>query len=242
MNELLVENHGAVRVLTMNRPDKLNALNFALTRALVAGLKEADADESVAVIVLTGAGRGFCAGADTTEFKDLTPENQGLVEERAELTTSLHRLFPTLSKPVISAINGHAMGGGAGIALACDMAVAGTSAKIAYPEVKHGIVAAIVMPNLVRQLGRKAAFELIATGQTISPERAVQLGMINRVVPDDKLMEETLALAQLVAGYGRQAISTTKALFHEVVDLPLMAALDRGRATNAKMRSFRKPK
>jgi enoyl-CoA hydratase/carnithine racemase len=241
MTELLIEDIGAVRVLTMNRPDKLNALNFALTRAIVEGLKAADADGSVACVILTGAGRGFCAGADTSEFKDLTPENQKLVEERAQLTMSMHRLFSQMSKPVISAINGFAMGGGAGVALACDMAVAGSSAKIGYPEVKHGIVAAIVMPNLVRQLGRKAAFELLATGQTISPERAVELGMINRVVPDDKLMEETLALAQLVAGFGRRAMATTKALFHEVVDLPLMAALERGRETNAKMRAFRKP-
>ena len=241
MSELLIENHGAVRVLTMNRPDKLNALNFALTRALLEGLKAADADDSVHCVILAGAGRGFCAGADTSEFKDLTPENQKLVEERAALTMSLHRLFSQMSKPVISAINGFAMGGGAGLALACDMAVAGEGAKIAYPEVKHGIVAAIVMPNLVRQVGRKAAFELIATGQTISGARAVELGMINRVVPDDKLMEETLALAQTVAGFSRQAMSTTKALFHEVVDMPLMAALERGRETNAKMRSFKKP-
>jgi len=241
MSELLIENHGAVRVLTMNRPDKLNALNFALTRALLEGLKAADADDSVHCVILAGAGRGFCAGADTSEFKDLTPENQKLVEERAALTMSLHRLFSQMSKPVISAINGFAMGGGAGLALACDMAVAGQGAKIAYPEVKHGIVAAIVMPNLVRQVGRKAAFELIATGQTISGARAVELGMINRVVPDDKLMEETLALAQTVAGFSRQAMSTTKALFHEVVDMPLMAALERGRETNAKMRSFKKP-
>jgi len=241
MSELLIENHGAVRVLTMNRPDKLNALNFALTRALVEGLKEADADESVACIILAGAGRGFCAGADTSEFKDLTPDNQHLVEERAQLTMSLHRLFPQLSKPVISAVNGFAMGGGAGLAIACDMAVAGAGAKFAYPEVKHGIVAAIVMPNLVRQIGRKAAFELLATGQTIGAERALMLGMVNRVVPDDKLLEEAIALAQTVAGFSRQSMATTKALFHEVVDLPLMAALDRGREINAKMRSFRKP-
>ena len=241
MNELLTENHGAVRVLTMNRPDKLNALNFALTRALVEGLQAADADESVACVVLAGAGRGFCAGADTAEFKDLTPDNQHLVEERAQLTMTLHRLFSQMRKPVISAVQGFAMGGGAGLAIACDMAVAGAGAKIAYPEVKHGIVAAIVMPNLVKQIGRKAAFELLATGQTIDAGRALALGMVNRVVPDDQLMQETLALAQSLAGFGRQAMATTKALFHEVVDLPLMAALDRGRDTNAKMRGFRKP-
>jgi enoyl-CoA hydratase/carnithine racemase len=241
MSELLIENHGAVRVLTMNRPDKLNALNFALTRALIDGLQSADADESVSCVILTGAGRGFCAGADTTEFKDLTPENQALVEERAELTTSLHRMFPRMAKPVICAVNGVAMGGGAGLAIAGDMAVASVVAKFAYPEIKHGIVAAIVMPNLARQVGRKAAFELLATGQTIGAERALSLGMVNRVVSEVKLMDEALALAHSVAGFSRVAMATTKALFHEVADLPLMPALERGRETNAKMRSFRKP-
>jgi enoyl-CoA hydratase/carnithine racemase len=241
MPELLIENQGAVRILTMNRPDKLNALNFALTEALIAGLQAADADDSVACVLLAGAGRGFCAGADMSEFKDLTPENQPLVEQRAQLTTSLHRLLPQMRKPVISAVNGVAMGGGAGLAIACDMVVASVVAKFAYPEIRHGIVAAIVMPNLVRQVGRKAAFELLATGQTIGAERALALGMVNRVVAEVKLMDEALALAHSVAGFGRTAMAATKALFHEVADLPLPAALERGRATNARMRAFPKP-
>src|SRR5262245_23069885 len=107
----------------MNRPEKRNALNYALTEALLEGLRAADADDAVKAIVLTGAGPAFCGGADLTEFKDLTPENQGLVERRAQLTTSLHESFSRLSKPVVTAINGHAMAGGAGLALAGDLAV-----------------------------------------------------------------------------------------------------------------------
>ena len=164
MAELLIEDRGAVRTLTMNRPEKRNALNNALTEALLEGLRAADADDAVHAIVLTGAGPGFCAGADLSEFKDLTATNQPLVERRAQLTMSLHEIFPRLTKPVVSAINGPAIGGGAGLALAADIALMAESAQLAYPEVKHGIVAAIVMPNLVRQIGRKAAFELVATG------------------------------------------------------------------------------
>ena len=101
---------------------------------------------------------------------------------------SLHEIFPRLTKPVITAINGAAMGGGAGLALAGDLALMAESAKLGYPEVKHGIVAAVVMPNLVRQVGRKAAFELLATGQPVGARRALELGMVNRVVPDAELL------------------------------------------------------
>jgi enoyl-CoA hydratase/carnithine racemase len=167
MAELLIEDRGAVRTLTMNRPDKRNALNNTLTEALLEGLRAADADDAVNVIVLTGAGTSFCAGADLSEFKTLVADNQPLVARRAQLTMSLHEIFPRLTKPVVSAINGAAIGGGAGLALAADIALMAESAQLAYPEVKHGIVAAIVMPNLVRQIGRKAAFGLVATGRTI---------------------------------------------------------------------------
>ncbi len=238
---LFAEDHGAVRVLTMNRPDKRNALNNALTNALVDGLRTAESDNAVRCVVLTGAGAGFCAGADVTEFKDLTPENQHLVEHRAALTSSLHALFPKLSKPVVTAINGAAMGGGAGLALAGDMAVMAQSARIGYPEVKHGLVAAIVMTNLVRQVGRKAAFELVALGQAIDAPRALALGMVNRVVPDGALMSEALQIAQALAAVPRPAMATTKALFYETAELPFDEAMAAGRNANQRMRAFNRP-
>ena len=240
MPELLIEDHGAVRVLTMNRPEKRNALNNALTEALLEGLRAADADDAVNVIVLTGAGPGFCAGADLAEFKDLTADNQPLVERRAQLSMSLHEIFPRLTKPVITAINGAAMGGGAGLALAGDLAVMAESAKLGYPEVKHGIVAAIVMPNLVRQVGRKAAFELVATGRTIDARRALELGMVNRVVPDAELAAAALALAGELAAVSRPAMAMTKAHFYQVTGVAFADALALGRDANQRMRAFRK--
>ena len=240
MAELLIEDRGAVRTLTMNRPEKRNALNNALTEALLEGLRAADADDAVHAIMLTGAGPGFCAGADLSEFKDLTATNQPLVERRAQLTMSLHEIFPRLTKPVVTAINGAAMGGGAGLALAGDIALMAESAKLGYPEVKHGIVAAIVMPNLVRQIGRKAAFELLATGRTIDARRALELGMVNRVVPDADLMGEALELAGELAAMSRPAMATTKQLFYQVTELPFADALATGREANKRMRAFRK--
>jgi enoyl-CoA hydratase/carnithine racemase len=194
----------------------------------------------VACVVLTGAGQGYCAGADLGEFKDLVPEKQHLVEERAELTMQLHLAFSKMAKPVVTAINGAAMGGGAGLAIAGDLAVMAAGAKIGYPETRHGIVAAIVMANLARQVGRKAAFELVALGEPVGAERALALGMVNRVVPEAELMAVALRLADSLAGIKPQALQATKQLFHEVADLPLEEALKRGREANKRMRAFRK--
>jgi enoyl-CoA hydratase/carnithine racemase len=238
---ILVEDRDAVRVLTLNRPDKRNALNTALTQALLDALRAADADESVGCVLLTGAGQGFCAGADLAEFKHLTPDKQPLVEARAELTMQLHLAFPRLTKPVVTAINGAAMGGGAGLAIAGDLAVMAEGASLGYPETRHGIVAATVMANLVRQAGRKAAFELVALGEPVGAQRALALGIVNHVVPAERLMDEAQALAKKLAAVSRPAMRLTKQLFHEAADLPLEQALERGREANKKMRAFRRP-
>jgi len=238
---LITEDHGAVRVLILNRPEKRNALNTALTQALLDALRSADQDDTVGCVLLTGAGRAFCAGADLAEFKDLTPEQQPLVEARAELTMQLHLAFARMAKPVVTAINGAAMGGGAGLAIAGDLAVMAEGATLGYPETKHGIVAAIVMANLVRQAGRKAAFELVGLGEAADAPRALALGLVNRVVPPADLLPAALQLAEKLAAVSRPAMRLTKQLFHEAADLPLEAALARGREANKRMRAFRKP-
>jgi len=236
--KLLVENREKVRILTMNRPEKRNALDTELTQELLKQLRVADAEDAVDAIVLTGAGAAFCAGADLSEFKQLSdPE---AAEARAELTMQLHLVFSKMTTPVVTAINGAAMGGGAGLALAGDLAVMVRGAKIGYPEAKHGIVAAIVMANLVRQIGPKAAFELVALGEGIEAERALALGMVNRVVPQGQLMDEALYLAGKLAALPKAAMAQTKRLFYEVLDLPLEESLKRAREINRKMRGFGK--
>jgi enoyl-CoA hydratase/carnithine racemase len=235
---LLVDDRGAVRILTLNRPEKRNALNTELTRSLLESLRKADADEGVGCIVLTGAGQGFCAGADLGEFKGL--KDPQAAEARAQLTMELHLSFSKVRVPVICAINGAAMGGGAGLAIAGDLAVMASDAKLGYPETKHGIVAAIVLGNLVRQVGRKAAFELVAFGDPIDAEKALSLGLVNHVVPPDALLAFTIEKAQKLAAVDRTALAETKKLFHEVADLPLDKALEKGRDTNRRMRNFDK--
>src|ERR671935_329043 len=230
MTNLRIDSKGAIRILTLNRPEKRNALDTALSRALLEALRAADGDETVRCVVLTGAGPAFCAGADLSEFKGL--KDPQAAETRAELTMQLHLAFSKMVTPVVTAINGAAMGGGAGLAIAGDIAVMAESATLGYPETKHGIVAAIVMANLVRQVGRKAAFELVSLAEPIDARRALALGMVNRVVPATRLMKEALALAEKLATVSRPALAQTKQLFHEVADLPLERALERGRDAN----------
>jgi enoyl-CoA hydratase len=236
---LLTEDRGPVRILTMNRPEKRNALNRALTQALLDGLRAADADDRIRSIVLTGAEPAFCAGADLTEFKDLTPDKAHLVTQRAELTMNLQGIFSRLTKPVVTAVNGAAMGGGAGLALAGDVALMASTAKLGYPEVKHGIVAAVVMAGLLRNAGCKAAFELVACGEPVDAARALTLGLVNRVSAPAALMTEACAMAEQFAAVDRAAMAATKALFYRVLDLSFTQALEEGRDVNKRMRAFR---
>lgn len=240
MTVLITEKQGAVLVIKLNRPEKHNALNTDLTQQLVDTLKAAEADSSVNAIVLTGNGKSFCAGADTGEFSSLVPDASNAVLDRADLTTSLHLAFSKIAKPIVAAVHGNALGGGAGLALACDLVVMAQDTRFGYPELKHGIVAAVVLANLVRQLGQKHAFELVAMAEPINGQRALELGLANKVCPQDKVLDEALALATKLASWSPVAMATTKRTFYRAADLSLEAALAVGRDANVMMRGFNK--
>ncbi len=240
MNPLISETIDKVRVLTLNRPDKHNALNTLLTQQLLDALRQTEHDDSVHAVVLTGAGKSFCAGADTSEFSSLVPDNPQAVMRRADLTTALHLSFSQISKPIIAAVHGNALGGGAGLAIACDMVVMADDVRFGYPELQHGIVAAVVLANLVRQVGAKQAFELVAMARPINGARAQILGLANQVVPQDQVLSSALEMANRLAGWSPIAMATTKRTFHKACDLSLAQALDVGRDANVMMRGFKK--
>lgn len=236
---LLSNQSGKVLTLTLNRPDVHNAMDSALCRALIDALEQADQDESVNVVVIGGAGRSFCAGADTNEFKHLTPEQRANVKDRAGLSAGIHTALARMQTPVIAAVKGYALGGGCGLALACDLVVAHEGASFGYPEIKHNLVAAVVMANLTRQIERKAAMDLILTGRRVAAPEALQLGMINRIFDDASFEDGVREIAENVGGHYRGALRLTKSLFNTVAEMDLISGIDRGRLANEEMRSLR---
>lgn len=238
MTVLNIENQDGVRVLTMQRPERHNALNTELTRGLLQALQDAGSDDDCRAIVLTGSGKSFCAGGDTTEFAGFG-QDADQASARAELTASLHAVFSTVHKPIVSAVWGNAMGGGAGLALACDMMVTCADTRFGYPEIKHGLCPAIVMANLTRQVGVKRAFELVSTARMLNGHELYDWGLSARVTdtPQDTL-EAAVAVARTWAGYSAQSLSATKQLFYQTLDLAFTEGLDTGRRLNIEMRRY----
>lgn len=239
MSVLLTEIENNVLTISLNRPEKHNALNTALTQALLDALRSAERDSQVRAVIVHGNGKSFCAGADTGEFSSLTPDASDQVLDRADLTTALHLAFSKIAKPIVAAVHGNALGGGAGLALACDLVVMAEDARFGYPELKHGIVAAVVLANLVRQLGQKKAFELVAMAKPVDGRCAYELNLVNRVCPADDVLGEARVYAETLAGWSSIAMATTKRTFYRAADLGLEEALAVGRDANVMMRGFR---
>lgn len=240
MSVLTTENHDAIRVITLNRPEKRNALNHELTSGLIEALETAEADEDIRAVILAGNGKGFCAGADLGEFASLTPDNADLVAKRAALTCRLQSVIATMGKPVVAAVQGAAIGGGGGLALSADMLVVSEDAKLGFPELKHSIVPALVMPNVVRHFGRKLGFELVSTGRILTAHELLLLGAANKVTPLEGLMDAAFEVAEIWAKSEPRAMAAAKKLYYAVSEEPPAEAFDRGREVNREMRSFRK--
>ena len=195
---LLSSDHGAVRVLTVNRPDKLNALNAATLDALHEAFVAIAADSTVRAVVLTGAGpKAFVAGADIAEMAALTPVQGRDFSLRGQ---RMMRAVETLSKPVVAMVNGFALGGGLELAMCCHLRIASDTAKVGQPEVNLGLIPGFGgSQRLLRLAGRAATLELCLAGAPIDATRALQLGIVNRVVPAAELEQQTMALAQQLA-------------------------------------------
>jgi methylglutaconyl-CoA hydratase len=215
--------HGPVVTLTLNRPDRRNALGGELIDQLSEALTHADHDPGVCAIVITGAGPTFCSGMDLKEIAGpwSTPEAEkeavAGVQAIADLMMQVHQL----SKPTIAALNGDALAGGAGLATACDFIVAAESARIGYPEVRRGLVAAIVLHDLVRQVGERRARQLLLTGLPIDAYEAERWGLVNRVVPASECLREAVGLGQDLVASAPRAIEATKRLIAEASGRPI---------------------
>ena len=233
MSALLSSLDSGVLSLTLNRPDKRNALNAELIEALHQALERADLDAGVRVVLLRGAGKDFCAGADLDEL--LASADQTVSEnERAALRLgSVFERMRALPKPVLAMIQGRALAGGAGLATACDLVLAGAEAQIGYPEIQRGFVPAMVMALLRRATGEKVALDLVLTGRVLSAEEAERAGLVSRICRDAELESAALQLASQLAGSSGTAIALTKQLFYQMDGLSLNEGIARGAQVNA---------
>lgn len=234
MSEILkTERIDAARVLTLHRPECRNALSRALIGELTAALREADADPAVRSVILTGAEPAFCAGLDLREVASATPEQ---AEADSAALRTLFETVDRLNKPVIAAVNGAAVAGGAGLVSVCDLAVAARTAVVGYPEIQRGLVAAVVMVYLRRLVGERRAKYLLLTGENLSAERALEFGLLNEVVSDADLLPRARHYAAAFAQIAPGPLATTKELWNRIRALPEEQALREARLVNAAMR------
>lgn len=218
----------AVARITLNRPEKRNALNDELIAGVKDRLREAELDESVCAIVIGGAGKDFCSGADLSALQKIA---DGSVAENVEDARSLMELFSLIRQvrvPVLAAVHGRALAGGCGLASACDIVLAATSARFGYPEVKIGFVPAMVTAILRRNVSEKRAFELLTRGAEIGAEEAKEAGLVNQVFPEESFLNDVELYASGFRKMSRSAVALTKTLLYQIDGMSFTAALETG--------------
>ena len=204
---ILVSTEGAVGIVTLNRPKQLNALNDALMDELGAALKAFDADGNIGCMIITGSEKAFAAGADigamaTYTFSDVY---------KGDYITRNWELIRTIRKPIIAAVSGFALGGGCELAMMCDFIIAAENAKFGQPEIKLGVIpGAGGTQRLPRAVGKAKAMDMALTGRMMDANEAERAGLVSRIVPLEKLMEESLAAALMIAGYSQIAVMAAK--------------------------------
>lgn len=224
---LLLEKADGVVTVTINRPDKRNALNATVRRELIQALDRLRDDDAARVVVLTGAGaRAFVAGADVREFADRTPAEQRAAMEGRRVFDEV-AAFP---RPIIAMVNGFALGAGCELALACDLRIAGRSARFGQPEIRLGLFpGGGATQRLPRLVGPGRAMRMILTGELVDAEEAERIGLADLVVDDAELHKRTNALAQQIASYSPVALRLAKEALHAAYEMPLSAGIQHER-------------
>ena len=233
MNLILYRVEGGIAHITLNRPGKRNALNAEVIAGLRDALRRSAQDAAVRVVLLTGAGQDFCSGMDLVA---LDKGNDASALEHLETARSVAGLLLAIRghpRPVVAAVHGRALAGGAGIASACDLILAAESASFGYPEVKVGFVPAMVAALVRRSVTEKRVFELLATGDTVSAAEARAIGLINRVFPDANFETSVDAYVQKLAETSGAALTLTKSLLYQTDGMTLEKALEAGAQINA---------
>ncbi len=219
---VLVEKDGAVVVVTLNRPQALNALSYALVKDLSLAMQELDQDDEVRVIIVTGGEKVFAAGADIKEMADRGPFDER-IQERLTYRDKINKI----TKPVIAAVSGFALGGGCELAMSCDIIIASETARFGQPEVNLGIIPGSGgTQRLTHLLGKHRAMELVLTGDAISATEAERLGLVNRIFPVELFLEEAKNIARKIAAKPVLAIKAAKEAVLKAANAPLDEGLD----------------
>jgi len=233
---ILFETRDGMAYVTLNRPEKRNTLNEQMVTELKATLKRANDDGNVRCIVLSGAGADFCSGADLSALQKISQASVAENLEDAQSLAELFLLIRELDVPVIACVQGRALAGGSGLALACDIVLAERGARFGFPEVKIGFVPAMVMAILRRSASEKKAFELITTGVEISADEAAQFGLVNHVFDPEIFESEVESFALRFVKMSRSALSLSKKLFYSTDGVAFPDALAAGVDINATAR------
>lgn len=226
-----------VLTLTLNRPDRKNALDIRMIGELKDAIRDAELSSDVRVVALRGAGQDFCAGLDLNELlasADLTPEqNQARAWDLGEVFVMLR----ALPKVTVAVVRGRCLAGGCGLATACDLVLAESGAQFGYPEINRGFVPAMVMTMLRRLAGEKVAFDLAATGRLLDAEQAHRAGLVSRVFPAASFEEESLRLLAYIAGLSASALALTKQQFYQLDGMGFAEGIRLGAMVNAVSRA-----
>lgn len=232
MSEIIVNQENAVLTMTLNRPEKRNALKDALITALKNALSEANKNENLRAIVIKGAGKDFCSGADLSALQKIAESD---VLENLWDAENLLELFAMIRKvkiPVIAAVQGRALAGGCGLATACDIVLASKTARFGYPEVKIGFVPAMVMAILRRNLSEKRSFELITQGFEFTADEAERIGLINRVFTDETFDADVENYVSVYQKVSRVAVVLSKKLLYQMDGMNFETSLEVGAEVN----------
>ena len=214
---IIFEQRGRIALLTLNRPDNLNALNAAVMNELAEHIISIDRDSKIAVSILTGAGRAFAAGADIEEMQPQSFSDMYLDDYFARWDQFAH-----CRKPVIAAVNGFALGGGCELAMMCDIIIASDKAKFGQPEIKLGVAPGMGgTQRLTRAIGKAKAMDLILTGRMIDAKEADGMGLISQCVPHDDLMDAAFAKAEVIASYSIVSLMAAKEMAARAFEMPL---------------------
>ena len=231
-NVVLSSIDGSIARLTLNRPEKRNALNDELINELKNALVSVQSNEAVRSVVIEGAGTDFCSGADLSALEKISKASAAENAVDARTLLELFVLIRNLPVPVIAAVRGRALAGGCGLATSCDIVLATSSARFGYPEVKIGFVPAMVTAILRRNVSEKLAFELLTRGETISANEAHRIGLINQVFNDDEFENEVSRYAEVFASVSKSAVSLTKGLLYQIDGLQFSEAIEIGADVN----------